>query len=258
MAKVTRRKDKIIALVHERGEVSVVTLAERLGVSMQTIRRDLDDLCGSGLLMRRHGAVASPHQPVNAPYDQRAATNPDYKWAIARAVAAEIPDGSSLFISIGTTPTIVAEALKSKKNLTVITNNLNAAMVLASELSNRIIIPGGEIRLPDRDLIGQDAIAFFDRYRADFGIFGVAGVAIDGTLLDFHAAEVAIRETIRTHSSVSLLVVDSSKFGRIAPAAGGNILEVDKVFMDRHSTEDFAPVLEQVNNRLVLVGGEVV
>lgn len=257
MPKVIRRKDKIMTLVQHRGFVSVGELAELLSVSMQTIRRDLDDLCGSGLLVRRHGGVLSPEQSLNTPYDQRVATNPTYKWAIAREVAEQIPNGSSIFISIGSTPTAVAESLKGKKNLTVITNNLNAAMALSGELTNRIIIPGGELRLPDRDLIGQDAVAFFDRYRADFGIFGVGGLSSDGAMLDFHRAEVEIRESIRTHCQLSMLVLDSSKLGRVAPAAGGNVIEVDRVFMDGHINDEFKPLLESLGERLTLVGEPV-
>jgi len=256
MVKVTKRKDQIMAIVRERGLVAVSDLAEALGVSTQTVRRDLDDLCNNQKLRRLHGGVECLEQQVNDPYDLRMATNPDFKCAIANAVSEEISDGSSIFISIGSTPTRVAEALRGKKSLTVMTNNLNAAMVLSSETSNRIIIPGGEMRLPDRDLLGEDVVSFFESYRADFGIFGVAGVDEAGALLDFHVSEVRVRETIKRNSRISILVLDSTKFGRVAPAAGGNILEMDRVYSDGHLTADYRPLQDQIGERLFLVGSE--
>ena len=87
-------------------------------------------------------------------------------------------------------------------------------------MTNRIILPGGELRLPDRDILGEDVLAFFSRYRAEFCIFGVAGIAEDGSLLEFHAAEVRAREQIMANSQRSILVIDHSKFGRLAPAVG--------------------------------------
>jgi len=255
MPKKNNRKDQIMELTFERGIVSVGDLAERLGVSAQTVRRDINQLCRDNLLRRRHGGVERFEQPLNTPYGERTTTNPDYKHAIAEAVADMVADGSSIFISIGSTPTMVAQALKAKKNLTVITNNLNAAMALSAEVTNRIILPGGELRLPDRDILGDEVTSFFDNYRAEFGIFGVAGVAEDGALLDFHASEVRVREKIRMNCHTSVLVVDSTKFGRYAPAVGGSIFDVDRIIIDKRQNDDYLPLLKRVEDRLVIVGG---
>jgi DeoR family glycerol-3-phosphate regulon repressor len=97
--------------------------------------------------------------------------------------------------------------------------------------------------------------SFFDNSRADFGIFGVAGVAEDGALLDFHVSEVRVREKITMNCRTSVLVVDSSKFGRNAPAVGGSIFDVDRIIMDTHQNDDFIPLLERVGDRLVMAGG---
>lgn len=255
--KTTERRDRILTITHERGTISVETLAEIIGVTTQTIRRDISQLCNEHLLRRKHGGVERFEWPLNAPYDQRVATNPSAKRAIAEAAAALIPDGSTIFISIGSTPTMVAEALKRNKRLTVMTNNLNAAMALSDESTNRVILPGGEIRLPDRDLIGDETAAFFENYRAEFGIFGVAGVADDGALLDFHASEVRIREKIRENCRTSLLVMDSTKLNRDAPAVGGSLFEIDQIIMDQNAGVELTPLLERVHDRLKLVGGNI-
>ena len=238
-------------IAQERGAVSVGALADMLGVSMQTIRRDLDMLCDNEKLRRVHGRIELAEDRLNTPFDQRAGTNLVGKRAIGEVAAARIPDGSSLFISIGSTALGVARSLHRRKHLTIITNNLSAAMALSEEVSNRIILPGGEVRLPDRDFVGEEVVSFFGRYRAEFAVFGTAGVASDGRLLEFHQAEVRATEQMRENARKTLLVIDHSKFGRLAPAMGGNIADIDLVVCDHAPTPAFAPLIEQLNDRII-------
>lgn len=235
--------------------MSVDALAEMLGVSMQTIRRDIDVLCESEELRRRHGHIELAAQHLNTPFDQREATNTLRKQDIGEATAALIPNGATIFISIGSTSLSVARALRRRKYLTVITNNLSAAMVLSDEVSNRIILPGGELRLPDRDILSDEVIDFFSRYRAEFAVFGAAGVAEDGSILEFHSAEVRARERIRKNALTSILVLDSTKFGRMAPAAGENIRDVDHVVLDQKPDGVFASMIDEIGDRLLLAEG---
>ncbi len=254
-SKKRKRREKITALVGERGAVSVGALADLLDVSMQTIRRDIDALCQDEGLRRQHGRVELNRKRLNTPFDQRADTNADGKSAVGEAAARLVPDGSTLFLSIGSTPLSAAKALLRRKELTVITNNLSAAMALSEEISNRIILPGGELRLPDRDILGREVLDVMGHYRAEFAIFGVAGVAEDGGLLDFHTAEVQVREKMRENAQTSILVIDSSKFGRLAPALGGNIADADRVVLDRPPDGSFAPLIERIGDQLVFAEG---
>lgn len=254
--KKRKRRERIMDLVLERGVISVGALAEMLDVSTQTIRRDIDELCEGENLRRMHGRVELAKGALNTPFDERTDTNFAAKQAIGEAAANLIPDGASLFISIGSTPLAVARALRNRKGLTVITNNLSAAMALSNELSNRIIIPGGELRLPDRDMLGDEVLHFFARYRAEFGVFGAAGVAGDGSLLEFHSAEVRVAGQMRSSSRTSILVIDHSKFGRMAPAVGPNISEIDRVVLDRRPDSEFADLIDQVGDRILLAEGD--
>jgi DeoR family glycerol-3-phosphate regulon repressor len=174
------------------------------------------------------------------------------KKQIALEVAKIVSDGTTIFISIGTTPALVAQALANKEALTVITNNLNAAMALSGNSTNRIILPGGEMRLPDRDFLNEASIELFTNYRADFGIFGVGGIDIDGSLLDFHEPEVRAREQIRANSHTSILVVDSSKFGRRAAAVGGKLSDANTIVLDRRPIPAFSALLEPLEKQLVI------
>lgn len=252
--KKRNRRQKIVELTLQRKSVIVEELAQVLGVSPQTVRRDINHLCDIDLLRRTHGGAEVFEFRRNMPYDQRATTNSSAKRAIGIAAATQIPEGASVAISVGTTPMMVAEALAGKKNLTVVTNNLNAAMLLAREASNRIILPGGEMRLPDKDIIGDQVVEFFASYRTEFGIFGVGGVAEDGGMLDFHRSEVRVREKIREISRHAFLVLDRTKFGRPAAAVGGRIQDIDRVVLDIRPDGPFASLIEGLEDRLLLAG----
>jgi len=247
------RQQRIVEMTRRDNLVSVDGLARQFGVSTQTIRRDLNLLCNANILRRRHGGAELLDAPRNAAYELRRASNASAKERIGKAVAQLVEDGATVFISIGTTPSFVANALRHRRHLTVVTNNLNAALALSDEVSNRIVLPGGELRLPDRDMIGEGASGLFSRYRADVGIYGVGGIDADGALLDFHEAEVAAREAIRLNARQVILVADRSKFGRLAPIVGGSIHHVDRVVTDARPETEFTELLESIAARLLVV-----
>ena len=102
------RKQHIMEAARRNGQVMVEGLAEDLGVSTHTIRRDINQLCEESKLRRLRGGAVYLEEHVNLPYQARAVLNFDAKTAIAQRVAELIPDGTTIFISIGTTPAIVA------------------------------------------------------------------------------------------------------------------------------------------------------
>ena len=153
--KTDSRRARIVEVTRAHSVVSIDLLSDLMGVSAQTIRRDINQLCDQNILRRRHGGAEIYDDPLNAPYDLRETLNLTAKKRISQVAAEQVPDGSIIFISIGTTLAMVAVALQGKKNLTVVTNNLNAVMALSGESTNRIILPGGEVRLRDRDSLGD-------------------------------------------------------------------------------------------------------
>lgn len=247
------RQSAILETAQARGRVMVDELADILRVSAHTVRRDINALCAQGKLRRLHGGAEFIEGSSNLPYSARSSLNVAAKQQIAAEVARLIPDRATLFFSIGTTPAVVAAALAEREGLTVITNNLNAAMALSEAPDARIIVPGGELRLPDRDILGSQALEMFAAYRADFAIYGAAGIDSDGMLLDFHAPEVRIRQTARDNARHAIFVADSSKFGRHAPAVGGYLHEADRVVTEARPGAAFAALIDALDDRLIVV-----
>ena len=118
-----------------------------------------------------------------------------------------------------------------------------------------VTVAGGRLRNDDIDVLGPGMEALFTAYKVDIGIYGVAGVDEDGTLLDFYEEEVRARQIIRENSRASFLVLDSTKFGRTAHVRGGQIGEATKVFCERKPPEEIISRLKQSGAELVICGG---
>ena len=147
---------------------------------------------------------------------------------------------------------IVAHALTGRTGLTVMTNNLNVAMVLARSGSASVSIASGTIRPHDLDVVGPEAAQFFDKFKVDIAIFGVGGVDADGSLLDFSTEEVQTRLRMRANCRRSFLVLDHSKFGRNASVRGGHIADVSAVFTDAPPPPAIASLLAASDVTLAL------
>lgn len=233
MPSITSRQQEIVELVRINGFTSVENLAEHFAVTPQTIRRDVNSLCDGNLLRRKHGGAEYVDAPaVNLPYGSRRISNLAAKQAIGAYVASQIPNHASISFGIGTTPEFVARAMLNHEDLTVVTNNVNVAVALSANPSNRIIMPGGVMRLPDLDFLGPQVEEMYRSYRVDFGIFGVGGIEPDGTFVDFDRTEVLARMALLESCRLSVLVADVSKFGRPAHASGGSLGDLGMIVLD--------------------------
>lgn len=229
----TERQAQIAEIIRQEDSVKVEDLARQFHVTTQTIRRDINHLCDRGIAQRRHGGAQRIDVSGNVAYTCRQILNADAKLRIAEEVARHVPDGASLAFSIGTTPEIVSRSLLAHQQLRIFTNNLNIAMRVCENPTFEVTVAGGRLRNSDRDVLGTGVEMLFSAYKVDIGVYGVAGVDEDGTLLDFYEEEVRARQIIRANSRASFLVLDHTKFGRAAHVRGGTITDVDRVVCDR-------------------------
>lgn len=249
---VNDRHEKIQLLVQARGFVTIEYLAGEFGVTPQTIRRDINTLSKRGLIHRYHGGAGMASSIENVAYTERKILCFEEKKRIAKAVADHIPDRSSLFMNIGTTTEEIAKALCHHHRLRVITNNLNVASILSGNENFEIIITGGLVRYRDCGIIGEATIDFIQQFRVDFGIIGISGIDLDGTLLDFDYREVRAARAIIDNSRQVFLAADHTKFGRNAMVRLGNISEIDSLFTDKEPPPSLVEVINSVDTRLVV------
>jgi DeoR family transcriptional regulator, glycerol-3-phosphate regulon repressor len=227
------RQQEIMDLARQTGRVSVEDLAERFGVSSQTIRKDLNELCEQRQLDRVHGGAVVASSVQNLAYEARRNIAETEKRQIGKATAALIPGNSSLFINIGTTTEEVAHALKQRTGLLVITNNLHVATMLYPLEGIDVVVAGGAVRRSDGGVVGALAVELIKQFKVDYAIIGVSAIDADGTLLDFDLNEIQVAQAIISNARTVVLVSDSSKFDRLASARIGHLRDVDVFVTDR-------------------------
>lgn len=240
------RHKYIVGRVNGAGFVAIEKLAEELSVTPQTIRRDLSQLEQNHEIRRFHGGAGTlEYSTENTAYKARKQHQSEQKAEIGRQVANYIPDGSSIFINIGTTTEAVANFLKSRQRLQVVTNNLHVAAILSGRDDFKVIVSGGEVRSGDGGIVGEAAVDLVEQYRMDFAIIGVSGISEDGTLLDFDYREVRVSQMIIQNAREVILCADRSKFGRNAMIKLGHISQINHLFTDQMPCKDFKQLLDQ-------------
>jgi DeoR family transcriptional regulator, glycerol-3-phosphate regulon repressor len=236
----------LLNVVKSQGSVTVDELATQLGVTLQTVRRDVQKMAEDGLLARFHGGVRIPSSTTqNIEHQQRESLNADGKTRIAKAVAAAVPNDCSLILNIGTTTEAIAKALINHTGLRVITNNLNVASILSVNPACEVIVVGGVVRTRDRGIVGEAAVEFIKQFKVDIAIIGISGIETDGTLRDYDYREVKVSQAIISHAREVWLAADQSKFNRPAMVELARLSQIDKLFTDAKPPEPYPALLEE-------------
>lgn len=236
------RHSEILELAHAGGHVKVEVLAAHFGVTPQTIRKDLNELCKRRLLHRVHGGAVIRSGVVNYGYEERRKLAEEEKGLIGVRAASLIPDDCSIFINIGTTTEQVARSLSRRSGLLVISNNINVANLLYHKPNIDVMLTGGMVRETDGGLVGDIATETFGRFKVDFAVVGTSAIDPDGTLLDFDFREVRAAQAILKNARHRILVTDSMKYDRTAPVRICHISQMETFVTDRPPPDDIARI----------------
>ncbi|WP_102108320.1 DeoR/GlpR family DNA-binding transcription regulator [Oceaniglobus roseus] len=250
------RHPEIMDIVRRDGMVTVEDLAGHFNVTHQTIRRDLSDLAESGKLERVHGGAILPPVTGNIGYEDRRSINHAGKIDIARACVADLPEECSIFLNIGTTTEAVATALLSRRNIMVVTNNLNVANILAAADGAQVVVAGGALRRSDGGLVGTLTSQTISQFKFDFAVIGCSALDFDGDLLDFDILEVGVSQTIIRQARKVFLVADHTKFQRHAPVRIGSLSEVDSFYTDRPVPAALQDMCDEWQTKVVVADGD--
>jgi DeoR family glycerol-3-phosphate regulon repressor len=227
------RQKTIIEQAKLQGFVTVDALATEMQVTTQTIRRDITALCDAGVLARFHGGASFLSSTSNMPYKTRLGTLSEEKDLIAKRVAEEINDESSIFIDIGTSAEAVARQLRHKKSLRIVTNNLNVVQIFAGNTDFDITVTCGQLRQRDGALVGDACAEFIERFQLDFSILGVVSLSANGDILDFSLDETRHTQAILQCGRRSFVVADHSKFARPAVAKVAHLKQASVLVTDQ-------------------------
>jgi DeoR family glycerol-3-phosphate regulon repressor len=222
------RQARIMSSFEKNGFISITSLADELGVSGMTVRRDLDLLGKRGLLERTHGgAVATgllAFDEDEPAFEQRMRRNALEKSSIARTAARLVAPSESVGLDVGTSILALATELAPRKDLRVFTNNLRVGMQMA-EGNSSVYILGGQVRVPEFSVIGPQAIESLRAHFLDRVFIGVSG--IDGSgLYDYSPEDTEVKRAFVASAGSVVVLCDSSKFGRRALS---RIVPLDKI-----------------------------
>lgn len=226
------RKQIILKILDEKGDVDVKELAQVLETSEITVRRDLGTMAADGLLYRTHGGamkLSLVNQPIS--FVQKSAVNADKKDHICRIAAAQIQDGDVIFMDCGSTVFRMCGFIRDKR-IKVITNSLPVVHeLLNSAVSINLI--GGEVDAERQAVHGSMSIEHIRRYQADKAFLGVGGISVEKGLSAVSEKEAEMTLSMAANAQVTYLLCDSSKLGKdkyltFAPLTLVNVLITDE------------------------------
>lgn len=255
------RKAQLAAYVAETGQVTVGELAERFGVSIDTVRRDLDQLSADGVLVRTYGgAVSLSTIPrTDSAVDQRLTLQEEEKEKIAALAAALVQDGSTIMINGGTTTLSLARSLRQHRDLTVATNNLLVPAALPPTAIRDIYVFGGAVRSLTLATIGPVSFranggAELD-ISCDLALIGVGAVSADAGYTTSNLAEAAMMQEMISRATRVAILADSTKFGRRLFAQVSELGSADYLITDTTPPPDLRDALAA--NAVELITPEV-
>jgi DeoR/GlpR family transcriptional regulator of sugar metabolism len=234
------RHQRIRALLSTLQRVSTERIMVELGVSRETVRRDLLDLEALGELRRVHGGAIKPG--AEAPIAERAQTRVKSKTAIAKAAVGLIASGQTLFIDAGTTTAALAEQLAKLANLTIVTNSIDVALKLRgggeqAEAANEVILLGGTLSNRAMATAGATTVLDIQRYRADVALLSPVGIDHRHGATNYDRAETEVARAMVANAERVAILADYSKIGQRSRISYCQVEQIDVLVTNRKATE---------------------
>lgn len=244
----------------QSGEVGVQQLSEMLGVTAETVRRDLRVLERRGLVRRRHGgAMLLPRRPFEAPLSERGLAEAPERRAVAEAVADEIPDEGVLLLDSGTMTLEVAAVLAGRRGsaspagpLAVVTTSLPVARLLAGHPSFTVLVLPGTVRAVTQAVVGPWAEERLSDIRADVAVLGANGVVAGDGAFTTGPDEAAVKERMLAAARRRILAVTAPKFGASSLCRFARLDTFDLVVTDARLEPGTAAAVSADGPELVL------
>jgi DeoR/GlpR family transcriptional regulator of sugar metabolism len=246
------RLDQIRRELNEVGQVSVGDLSRRLGVTEETIRRDLERLESEGVLKRTYGgAILNPAQQAQSDtqFDKRVSRSAEEKRVIALKVLPLVENVSTIAIDSSTTAVESVKQLANREDMTLLTNSVAALRVLETG-SLHVVLTGGEFNRETLSLRGDAAKRALDQYHIDTLLFSCKGIDSGGTY-DTRPEEVEMKQRLMERSGRLILLADHTKFGKTAFVKLASLDAISCIVTDRKPDDKWCNVMREHDIRLV-------
>lgn len=254
---VAERHQRILDLLQVHQRLTTEHFAEALGVSKETVRRDLIELERSGQLARVHGGAVPPSTvlpavPPEPAYSERTALNLTQKREIAHLAAALIQRGEACFLDAGSTTLALAEELARREGLTVITNSLHAATVLARSGAHEVRLLGGRLDTEVPATYGEQTVAEIGRLQVDWALVSPVGFDAVNGAMDYLWNEATVARAMLSRARQRVVLADASKLGLSSRIQICPLAEVDLLVTDRAASPQVVDDLKRAGVKEVL------
>lgn len=210
-----QRKTHLLSILNRTRSIVAKDVSRDLGVSEDTIRRDLRELAKDGQLKRVHGG-AVPVAPANAPFPSRVSIAPPAKIAIGKRAASMIETGQVVFVDGGTTALQLVRHLRPGLKATIITHSPNVAMELLRYENLKVEIVGGRLFRHSIVACGAAAVAWLGRYRPDICFIGATGVHPIEGITTGDSEEAEVKRAVISRSGSAVVLASSEKLGAVS------------------------------------------
>lgn len=249
-----QRHELIVDLVESRGRVEVSSLAQELGVTPETVRRDLTILERLGKLRRVHGGALPVAQMEGEPsLLERLGRNREAKKRIAQRALLEMPSQGTLLLDSGTTTLAVVHALPDNFSLDVITNSVVIAALLAERSNLSVHVLGGKIRHRTGALVGEWTQSALDDICVDLAILGTNAITIEQGMTTPNQTEAAVKRAMVKSARRTIVVSDSSKVGLVRTHRFAQLAEIAMLITDCNLDDETAAEFDKKGMEVVRV-----
>jgi DeoR/GlpR family transcriptional regulator of sugar metabolism len=227
----TERRERLLRLLDDEGRVVASEVAGRLEVSLDTVRRDLDELASAGALRRVHGG-ALPPSPGPRRFVDRVEREAGAKQAIARAAVSLITPGQVLLLGGGTAVLQLARQMPDDLHATALTTAPDVAAALLDHSALDVVMLGGSVDPQTRTVVGAETVAAVRTLRADLCVLGGCSLDADAGLTVVHREEAIVERVMIERSGRLAVLTDATKLGTTGPYIVGEASDVDVLVTD--------------------------
>lgn len=240
----SQRKQHILNVLRRDGQVIAKALSQELGLSEDTIRRDLRELAQEGLLQRVHGG-ALPASPAVANFARREEILVDEKVAIGRAAAQLIRDGQVVMLDGGTTAAQVARHLSPNLQATIVTHSASIALELFDHPSVEVILIGGRLFKHSIVSVGAAAIEAISHIRADLFFMGVTGIHPEAGLSTGDLEEAYVKRALCRQAAETFVLASQEKLGAASQYVITSLSDVTGLIVEQDVPDEIlAPYID--------------
>lgn len=250
---------RIMEMIYRDNKVIVSELAKIFGLSKPSIRLDLSELESRGLIERTHGGailkdvISNKYIAGKNVLELRKEVFKEEKQRIGQAVKDLTHDGDSIMVDGGSSSYYVVKYLRERRGLTIITSSVFLLPPLMEIPDAKIYLTGGLVHREFEDLIGDISLSSLQRFKPSYAIFGIDAISIENGLSTTETSTAQIKKQMLAVGSQSIVVADSSKFGKVSLCHVAGLEDIDYLVTDNNVPQDIVNFLKSTNVKLIAV-----